>query len=77
MIDRMALANTKFLLDSFINPSGVLMPARIKENSPICAKLTEIVKAVRSEFLNILTISQAAIDFPKTTIISVPKTEKG
>lgn len=49
-------------------------PARIKENSPICAKLAEIVNAVLIGCLKDNTIPKATIYFPKTMIRKVPNT---
>ena len=43
-------------------------PARMKENSPICARLAEIVSAVERRMPNSRTIAKAATDLPITMI---------
>ena len=40
----------------------------MKENSPICARLAEMVSAVRVEWPNTSTMTKAAIDLTTTTM---------
>ena len=51
--------------------------ARMKENSPICARLTAIVRPVSNERPNTRTIASAASDLPTTMIASVASTGSG
>ena len=51
--------------------------ARMKENSPICARLTEMVRAVPAGCLNARTMKNAASDLPTTMMPNVASTCHG
>ncbi|MNE61131.1 hypothetical protein D3C80_1563210 [compost metagenome] len=77
MIDKIAPASTRLRPCSDIMPSVIPSPARMKANSPICARLAEMVSAVRLEWPNIFTSRNAAADLPNTIIASVASTARG
>ena len=53
------------------------MPARMNENSPICARLVAIVNPTSSGRPNARTIASAASDLPNTMIANTPSTANG
>jgi hypothetical protein len=76
-IDRIAPASTKSRPASDSIPSATPSPTRMKENSPICARLAAIVIPVAQGWPKARTIKSAAADLPTTMMASVASTASG
>ena len=76
-MERIAPASTRFCPACGNRSSAMPRPARIKANSPICARLVAIVSAVRCEWPNRRTSPKAARDLPKIMMASVASTASG
>ena len=63
-MEKIAPASIRSRASGGISPTLTPSPARMNENSPICARLAEIVKAVETGWRNPRTIPNASTAFP-------------